>query len=166
MRKNLLAVSLLLLLVIYSFIVTSCSSPGATVKARHQAQIKQNPGLPAIVINTSSNTTSVPRFTISDVRAYLSKNKQPYIEAPTVSGKPPAIRSIEFITNKETSIRTHGEATGLTDSALVYYVEMYGPFDMSKVVTPPHRASLPIMNNVVEIFDAQTGNLLMTWAHN
>lgn len=129
-----------------------------------QEQVKRSPGANAIVPSIVSYNVGAPNFTVKDVRTYLTKSKQPFPDGPTVSGKLPTILSIEFMASKEASIRI-GEATGLPDQALVCYVELYGPFDMSKVTVPPHKKTLPPMNIGVEVFDAQTGNLLETWAH-
>jgi len=151
-------------------VFSSNSMVNAQMSTQSQTKANQGLGLPAIVPRTLSYAVGSPRFTASDVqaylrRAYLSGSKQTWIEAPTVSGKPARILSIDFITSKEASVRMHKESTGLPDNALVCYVVLYGPFDMSRVAVPSRSRPMSTMNYAVEVFDTQTGNLLMSWAH-
>ncbi len=116
-------------------------------------------GIQAIVPST---TLGLQRFTIQDANAYVSSH--PFPSGPTITGVSPTIVSTSFITTKEANARMHGEHTGLSDTALVCYVVLKGPFTMTNVSRPYGAKALPPTNVGVEVFDAQTGNLLMWWA--
>jgi hypothetical protein len=114
-------------------------------------------GIPAIKPTLANGSQ---RFTIADVKAYLKTH--PFPSGPTTTGKDARILTIAFMTSKEASIRMHGESVGLADTDQVCYVELYGPFTMTRASVPPG-ASLPVSNTGVEVFDALTGNLLLWW---
>lgn len=115
-------------------------------------------GRPAIQPTLSTGTQ---RFTVADVKAYLSKHSFP--SGPTTTGKPATIRTIQFISSKKASLLIQNESTGLADTEIVCYVELYGPFTNIYVPVPPGAKSYPKTDIGVEIFDAQTGNLLLYW---
>ena len=137
--------------------------PNVTPYPRH-API--SPGITAITPHLVPVTENAPRFTESDVRAYLKHFDTSAIVGPTVSGKPFTIRKIQFMTNKEVFILTHGENPGLADDAVVCVVELYGPFYMTTISVPPGRKPFPPMDSVSVVFDAQTGNIIMNWEYN
>lgn len=133
------------------------------VSAQRLTQISRgNParlGVQAIVPSTASG---LQRFTVQDANAYVSTH--PFPSGPTTTGVSPTVVSTSFITTKEANTRMHGEHTGLSDTALVCYVVLKGPFAMTNVSRPYGVKALPPENVGVEVFDAQTGNLLMWWA--
>lgn len=100
----------------------------------------------------------VPAFTVNDVVSYVTTH--PFAGGPTISGKPPSVVSVKFITSQLASQNLNGESTGLSDNASVCYVELYGPFTLEGA-SVPLGAKLHPANNVIEVFDASTGNLLM-----
>jgi hypothetical protein len=102
--------------------------------------------------------TGVPAFTSNDVAHYI--NTHPFPLGPTTTGKPPTIVSIEFITSKEASQRMLGETLGLPDTAIVCYVKLSGPFALSQAPVPASVHLAP-SNTATEVFDAQSGNLLI-----
>lgn len=111
------------------------------------------------------NSFSIPQtqqgtvaFTNNDVRHYI--NTHPFPLGPTTTGKSPTIVSIEFITSKQARQRLFGEALGVPDTAIVCYVKLKGPFTMSLAPRPPLAKAGP-SNTATEIFDAQTGSLLL-----
>ena len=105
-----------------------------------------------------STLSGIPAFTSSDVIRFISTHSSPL--GPTTTGMPPTIVSIEFITSKQASQRLLGEWIGVPDTAIVCYVKLYGPFTNSDVPSPPGAIIKP-SNTATEIFDAQTGNLLV-----
>jgi hypothetical protein len=54
-----------------------------------------------------------------------------------------------------------GEFVGIPDSGMVCYVELYGPFYTTMISVPPGQTLPPTIDKGVEVFDAQTGNLLL-----
>ena len=54
-----------------------------------------------------------------------------------------------------------GEYISRPDSALVCYVELRGPFFPTHVSVPPGQALPETVDGGIEVFDAQTGNLLV-----
>jgi hypothetical protein len=112
------------------------------------------PGGPGI----ARTQQGIRAFTSVDVTHYITTH--PFPLGPTTTGKPPTIVSIEFITSKQASQRLLGESIGVPDTAIVCYVKLSGPFTMSFAPHPPG-AQVPPSNTATEIFDAQTGNLLL-----
>lgn len=125
------------------------------------------PGLAPHIRNVTNvrNSFSIPQtqqgtvtFTSNDVSHYITTH--PFPLGPTTTGTSPTVISIEFITSKQASQRLFGEALGVPDTAIVCYVKLKGPFTMSLAPRPPH-AKVGPSNTATEIFDAQTGNLLL-----
>jgi hypothetical protein len=112
-------------------------------------------GVPAI----TPRTQSTPAFTVEDVRAYYQTN--PFHGGPTVSGTPPTIVSIKFITSQQARTLMGDESVSRPDGALVCYVELLGPFFPTCVSVPPGQALPATVDGGVEVFDVQTGNLLV-----
>lgn len=117
------------------------------------------PGIPAIQPTLPISLS--PRFTTADVRVYLSTH--PFMSGPLVKGATSTIVEIKFMTSKQAGVLMHGASVGLPDSSLVCYVKLHGPFTQSNASVPPGAKQLPSTEFGVEIFDAQTGNLLMWW---
>jgi hypothetical protein len=159
----LLAVCFVIVTIVLFYSGASASSGVSTQKA---LQLEQNlppskhPNLghPAIKLTL---LTGSQRFTVTDVKAYLSKHLFP--SGPTTTGKPATIRTIEFISSKKASLLIHNGSIGLADTDQVCFVELYGPFTNTHVPVPPGANPYPVTDIGVEIFDAQTGNLLLYW---
>lgn len=132
---------------------TTAGPPGTSGTQSTAASASQ-PGEPAI----TPTQKGVPAFTVADVRQYLATHAFP--GGPTVSGAPSTIVQIVFITSKQASELMQGESIGLPDKALVCYVELHGPFLLTKAHTPPGQPT-PVAPNGELVFDAQTGNLLL-----
>ncbi len=105
--------------------------------------------------------SSSPSFTTSDVRAFLRIH--PFVSGPPVKGATPTIVEIKFMTSKQASVLMRGESVGLPDTAIVCYVKFHGPFTQVNASVSPGAKPLPPTDTGVEIFDGQTGNLLMWW---
>ena len=105
--------------------------------------------------------SSLPAFTEEDVRNYVAT--QPVPGGSIRSVKTPTVIKIEFMTTQEASELIHNFISWRKDD-LVCYVELEGAFTFHG--GPPGRVSryetTPAETRVFEIFDAQTGNCLVT----
>lgn len=162
-----LVLGCLLLLVIMT-------SPGGQVAAAPISatpvsitSVPRSPGLPAIrpslqaASTTSAASTLIPRFTSADVQAYL--HTHPFVGGQVVQGATASIASIQFMSSAQASALMHEAATGLPATAPVCYVKLNGPFTQQAAPVAPGAKQLSAVAYGVEIFDAQTGNLLMWW---
>ena len=105
----------------------------------------------------------VPSFTTDDIQAYLQGAPECSL-GPTLSGEPPTVESVEFVTCKELTERLH-VYIGPVDDALVCYVVLRGPFLLSMMSLPPGADPGPhFSERVIEIYDASTGDLLASGA--
>lgn len=111
-------------------------------------------GLPAITPRNKAVSASTPTFTTDDVVQYVHAHPMP---DASLSGPKPVITRIAFLTSREVSILLKGESTGVPDDTLLCYVELSGTFTFSGSagVTVTYHTG-------VEVFDAHTGNLLIT----
>jgi hypothetical protein len=111
-------------------------------------------GLPAITPRNTAVGASTPTFTTDDVVQYVHAHPMP---DASLSGPKPVITRIAFLTSREVSTRLKGESTGVPDDTLLCYVELSGTFTFSgsSGVTVTYHTG-------VEVFDAHTGNLLIT----
>ncbi|HEY7125794.1 MAG TPA: hypothetical protein VH540_17695 [Ktedonobacterales bacterium] len=105
-------------------------------------------GVPAI----QPHLSGIPSFTAEDVRQYFKANGFPGADGPFT------ILKILFITSGEVCERTRDESTGLESGALVCFVELQGTFYPFSYPPGFHPRPSPY---AYEVFDAQTGNLLM-----
>ena len=112
-------------------------------------------GAPAI----TPRIKGVPAFTAGDVGLYYQNHS--FSAGPTVSGAPPTIVSVRFITSQEAQVLMGGESVGLPGNALVCYVELRGPFYPKLVSVPPGQELPTTVDTGIEVFDAQTGNILL-----
>jgi hypothetical protein len=107
-------------------------------------------GVPAI----QPTQKGLPTFTRDEVIAFLKKNGVAHV----INGKTNfTVVRIDFISSKEASNRLHGESIGVPDQAQVCYVELAGSF-----VFPGPDNTSGKFPRAIEIFDAQTGNLLLS----
>ena len=123
-------------------------------------------GIPAIIVKDTVSQTipNVPRVSKTDVENYVKFH--PFPGGSPVPGTTPKVVAISCITSKEVSQMLKNDSIGLADTAMVYYVEWRGPFNPTNVSAPPG-ATLPTsVSKGVEIFDAQTGNMLLWWMPN
>jgi len=102
-----------------------------------------------------------PSFTADDMTAYLQGAPECRL-GPTLSGEPPTVESVEFVTCKELTDRIK-VYIGPDDDALVCYVVLRGPFLLSMMSLPPGADPGPhFSQTVIEIYDAGTGRLLVS----
>jgi len=109
-------------------------------------------GVPAI----TPRNDCTPSFTVQDVLDYESAHPFATMRSEPV-GKP-TITKIWFITSAEASGQMAGESIGLSDDAVVCYVEFHGTF---RSYGPPGSKPVEHTGTGVQVFDAHTGNLLV-----
>lgn len=130
----------------------------ASIQATPATSVGHSLGLPAVRPSLPANSTI--RVTTADVQAYL--NTHHFTGGPLVKGAAFSIVSIQFMTSTQASALMKGEETGLAATAPVCYVRLHGPFTPI-ASTAPGTGQLSTVAYGIEIFDAQTGNLLMWW---
>jgi hypothetical protein len=109
-------------------------------------------GVPAI----SPHNDCTPSFSAQDVIDY--ENTHPFATRRTEPVGKPKITKIWFVTSAEASGQMAGESTGLSDAALVCYVEFYGTF---RTGLAPGGEPTERTGAASQVFDAHTGNLLV-----
>lgn len=154
-----LALCCLLLLVISTSISGQAAASPVQTPLASVMPSSSSFGLPAIRPSLPAGTSA--RFTIADVKAYLRTH--PFFGGPTIQGATKSIVTIQFMTSQQASTLMQGETTGLSANATVCYVKLHGPFTLAGAPVPSGAKQLPDVADGVEIFDAQTGNLLMWW---
>jgi hypothetical protein len=102
----------------------------------------------------------IPTFTKDDVRRYIQAHGSSGMRFSSV-GKP-TITRILFITSREACELMRGEYIGLPNDALVCYVELSGIFPFFG----PFNSQPTIFHRVQDVFDARTGNLVVTGVGN
>ena len=119
------------------------------------------PGMPAISPTLSQDNPNAPSFTKADVQAYITAHPAPP-RMTLAEGYTVKILTTDFISSKEASQRMQGEYVGLPDTVLVCYVTLQGPFLLSHVSSPFGAKPFAPSETVTEVFDAHTGNLLVS----
>lgn len=112
-------------------------------------------GIPAITVHPQSAAL----FTTADAEAYLKA----FPPSMTVPGTPdPTVTSIQFLPASEVSKQLQGEYMGVPDSTLLALVHVSGSFQNTWI--SPSSASHPLVtfHTGVMVFDATTGNLLIS----
>ncbi|MFL5702851.1 MAG: hypothetical protein ACJ8AG_08480 [Ktedonobacteraceae bacterium] len=160
-KSAILGILIVLLGVIGIAALTNGGARAQTSTSQVNSSGSQRPiGIPAITPTLNTAAAGSPHFTVEDVKQYIAKHG--FHGGPTTTGGNPQIRAIDFISSQEASARLHGASIGLPDTTMICYVELYGPFHV-KASLPAGAAPFPPSNIGVEIFDAQTGNLVMEW---
>jgi hypothetical protein len=113
------------------------------------AKLARPTGSPAI----KSDTAVVPGYTLEDVKRFVGTHP-----IRTNDGQPRAftISRAEFMNSKQVSDVLNGASTGFADDYMLCYVELAGIF----IFSGPRGATRTYKRGF-EVFDAQTGNLLM-----
>jgi hypothetical protein len=148
-----------------ALVMLACGSSSTLVVGTQAQKITLPQGTPQQPVGAQAITPTQPgkspAFTTDDVKAYLLKSPVP----GNVLDDPKAITilTIDFIASKEASARLNGEALGLPDSYLVCFVRLQGQFTFSGPYNPQadNKPTSATFTTLVEIFDAQTGNLLL-----
>jgi hypothetical protein len=127
------------------------------------------PGVSAIQPSRHVTDPSQAAYGRAEVEQYLASN--PRLMRGVPGGPSPKLGTVEFLPAREAGVRSStGRSIGRPDDALVCWVELIGPFDVSKSVSiPPFlaRKSGPLSfapaPKQILVFDAQTGNLLLSY---
>jgi hypothetical protein len=96
--------------------------------------------------------SGVPSFSLNDARTYAESGRIPIGVARNVHAT-----DAKFLTSAEVSQRLDGATTGLADDAPLCFVEMQGDFTFAG----PSGAT-PHFTRAFEVFDAKSGNLLLS----
>ena len=104
--------------------------------------------------------SGTPAFTEQDIRNYFQQH--PVL---TIEQMPAPITSVLFLTSKEASERVNRISLGLPDRAMVYLVELQGPFILHGVSHPRRTIPPPQVQYITYVFDAQTGKRITFHAH-
>lgn len=109
-------------------------------------------------------------FTTADVERYITAaGTNLYLGRRVRIDAPPKISKIEFLTERDLKPRLGGKGTGLSDDALLCYVELSGNFEfISPIQTTPadtfHTDVAETLHTGVIVFNAQTGNIMIAGA--
>ena len=110
-------------------------------------------GIPAIRPQVAMNSGVRQTFSASDVENYVKNH--PMAEAVVVAPLPQAVK-VEFLTSREVNISLNVR-TNLPDNTRVSLVTLQGSFQVSG----PQGAKTKIVNTAYQVFDAQSGNLVL-----
>lgn len=127
------------------------------------AFVTRTTGMPAIEPTIKDTGSAGPAFTPADVVKYRSTKGAKNVSGYS-SSVPVSIVKIEFLTLKELKARDPYMTINLPDDTLLCYVQYRGSFEFENRAKPAMSS-----NNVpyaVEVFDARTGNLLVTGLNN
>ena len=159
-----LALSCLLLFAMSTFSggqVTAASIQATPTSVTSSSRVIGLPAIHPSLAAASSLATPTARFTIADVQAYLQNH--PFVGGHIVKGATARIVTTQFMTSSQASALMYGAETGLPTTATVCYAKIQGPFTQESAPIAPGAQQLPTVAYAIEIFDAQTGNLLMWW---
>jgi hypothetical protein len=124
------------------------------------------PGCSAIQPRRQVTSRSQAAYGRAEVEQYLESN--PRLMRGVPGGPSPKLGTVELLPARQASARLN-TTVPRPDDALVCWVELIGPFDVSKDVSIPAlvaRRSGPISfapaPKQILVFDAQTGNLLLS----
>jgi hypothetical protein len=97
---------------------------------------------------------TIPAFGAEDVRAFVMAHPLP---RNANRDKTFTIQRIDFLSSKEVTSLLNGESTGFPDDYPLCYVELQGDFAF-----PGPKGAVATFPRAIEIFDARTGNFLMS----
>lgn len=156
-RLPILAVVALLAVTLVGVAFAAFSSANATASNSqpplNHPKILYNDGMSAIPPRTNGallSTTDVQNFVLT----------HPFPGGPTVSHQQPKIVKLQLMTSGQASNLLGGEYVSPSASLQVYFVVLSGPFFMENI-SVPSGIKIPTANQVVEVFDARTGNSLL-----
>lgn len=102
----------------------------------------------------------MPAFTTADVERYITAaGTDLYLGRRIHIVSPPKISKIEFLTERDLKLRPGGTGSGLSDDALLCYVELSGTFELNNPMGP-----VETFHTGVIVFNAQTGNIMTAGA--
>ncbi len=158
MRKpSLLLFTLLALLALTGWAYLSQSAPVAA-QSTHTSSTLGKPaptgpvGVPAIHPRTTTAPAGTPAFTTADVEQLVKNTPMP----KDMASWNPVIIRVTFLTSLQVSALLK-DNTGVPDERLLCYVEMQGTFSF-----PTPSGTGVTFQRGFEVFDAHSGNLLMS----
>ena len=144
------------------------SAEPASSEAQMPIHYDYPPGVTAIQPSRHVTDRSQAAYGRAEVERYLESN--PRLMRGVPGGPSPKLGTVEFLPASQASARVNYASIGRPDDALVCWVELIGPFDVSKSVSiPPFlaRKSGPLSfapaPKQILVFDPQTGNLLLSY---
>ncbi|SRR5579885_1433563 len=162
MRKpSILLVTLLALLALTGWAYVAQSDPAVAANGTNATSNSVLPppasggsiGVPAIHPRTTTADTTTPAFTTTDVEQYVSNNPMPR----NLASWHPVIVNVVFTSSLQVSTMLSGESTSVPDATLLCYVELRGTFSF-----PAPDGTAVTYQRGFEVFDAHTGNLLIS----
>ena len=108
-------------------------------------------GMPAITPGSKNSTGAT--YGSADAAQYVRSHHIPRTFSPSTK---PIVDTVRFLTSQEVSQLFNGEPLGVPDGTLVCMVEFHGTF-----LTLGPNGKTGTFQNGAEVFDAQTGNLLL-----
>ena len=125
------------------------------------------PGCSAIQPSRHVPDRSQAAYGRAEVEQYLESS--PRLMRGVPGGPSPRLGTVEFLPARQARARVNNASIGRPDDALVCWVELIGPFDVSKDVSIPAlvaRRSGPLSfapaPKQILVFDAQTGKLIFS----
>lgn len=162
-----LVMLLTIMFVAFIFFPSTQSSANQHIPG-HAPVIPYAPGVPAITPSHTGNGTTIGTSVAvspNDVTQYVTSFGLP--RCSVINGGHLKVMKVLLVTAQEASVLLGGEYIGRPDNALVYYVEVYGPFTTNVQLGPSvstlsttAQTSRPFAIGQI-VFDASTGNLLL-----
>jgi hypothetical protein len=109
------------------------------------------PGMPAITSGSKNSTGAT--YTSADAARFVSTHR---VFRTFGSSTKPIVDTARFLRSQEVSQLFNGESLGVPDGTLVCEVVFHGTF-----LVPGPTGKTGTFQNGAEVFDAQTGNLLL-----
>lgn len=109
------------------------------------------PGMPAITPGSKNSTGAT--YGSADAARQVSSHRVLRTFGPSTK---PIVDTVRFLMSQEVSQLFNGETLGVPDGTLVCMVEFHGTF-----LAPGPEGKTGTFQNGAEVFDAQTGNLLL-----
>lgn len=127
--------------------------------------ITEPPGVSAIEVSRSVADRSQAAYGRDEVARYLAADPGWMRGVPGSSS--PRLGTVAFITAAQASARLNDVPIGRPDDVLVCWVEIIGPLDVSNRISFPavvkvDPRTIPPAPKEILVFDAQTGNLLLS----
>jgi len=111
------------------------------------------PGVAAIKPHLATSSGTAPTFTATDAEQYVTAH--PFANTNVTVIETPTVIQATFMTSAALSAQLDGESIGRPDTALVCYVKLQGTF----LFMGPKG---PLTTHIAyEVFDAETGNLIL-----
>ena len=125
--------------------------PSVPVPVETEPALPPSAGVPAVIHAGGGPPTN------ADIRAFVAKYG--FSGGKMAKGGVPTILAVTLMPAKQAKALLKGESTDRPDTAMVYYVQLAGPFVLT-MPTPPGVKPITVQKGE-ELFDATTGNLIL-----